>query len=110
MIENKLLRFDDDNTPLSSLDTLSNDKHTNYSSLSYTNFFTMQFFKSLYSLLVVLACVVAVTVAKKNTEEEDQALKDLYTGMAGLKEAANNPAILAQLMRDLQVSTDDATT
>ena len=62
----------------------------------------MQFFKSLYTLLVVLACLVAVTVAKKK-EEEDQAMKDLMTGMAGLKEAANNPAILAQLMRDLQV-------
>jgi hypothetical protein len=65
----------------------------------------MLFFKTLYSLLFVLACLIAVTVAKKNTEEDDQALKDLYTGMAGLKEAANNPALLAQLMRDLQVSS-----
>ncbi|KAG7356094.1 hypothetical protein IV203_000780 [Nitzschia inconspicua] len=60
----------------------------------------MMFFRSLYSLLVILACLIAVAVAKK--EEEDQALKDLYMGMAGLKEAANNPALLAQLMRDLQ--------
>merc|ERR1712232_275369 len=38
-------------------------------------------------------------------EDEDasaQALKDLHTGMAGLKEATQNPALLAQLMRDLQ--------
>jgi hypothetical protein len=63
----------------------------------------MKLFQSLYSLFVILACLIAVTVAKKK-EEEDQALKDLYTGMAGLKEAANNPALLAQLMRDLQVS------
>jgi hypothetical protein len=62
----------------------------------------MQFFKPLYSLLIVLVCLIATTVAKK--EEEEQALKDLYTGMAGLKEAAQNPALLAQLMRDLQVS------
>lgn len=63
----------------------------------------MKFFQSLYSFLVVLACLIAVTCAKKK-EEEDQALKDLYTGMAGLKEASSNPAVLAQLMRDLQVS------
>jgi hypothetical protein len=58
------------------------------------------------TLLVVLAClfaVVSMVDGKKNTEEEDQALKDLYTGMAGLKEASQNPALLAQLMRDLQV-------
>jgi hypothetical protein len=58
---------------------------------------------SLHSLFVIVACLLAVAVAKKK-DEEDQALKDLYTGMAGLKEAANNPALLAQLMRDLQVS------
>ena len=33
-----------------------------------------------------------------------QAMRDMQAGMAGLKEAANNPAMLAQLMRDLAVS------
>mmetsp|Transcript_25854 Transcript_25854/g.45584 ORF Transcript_25854/g.45584 Transcript_25854/m.45584 type:complete len:204 (-) Transcript_25854:223-834(-) len=61
----------------------------------------MQFFKSLFTLFVVFACVVSVAVGAKK-EDEEQALNDLYTGMAGLKEAAQNPALLAQLMRDLQ--------
>jgi hypothetical protein len=62
----------------------------------------MHFIKSLF---VIVACVFALTSVdgKKSNEEEDLALKDLYTGMAGLKEAAQNPALLAQLMRDLQV-------
>jgi hypothetical protein len=64
---------------------------------------TMQVFKSLLSLFLILACLVAVSLGKKQ-EDEDQALKDLYAGLAGLKEAAQNPALLAQLMRDLQVS------
>jgi hypothetical protein len=63
----------------------------------------MHAFKSIYSLLLVLACLFAGSYAKKK-EQEDQALNDLYAGIAGLKEAAQNPALLAQLMRDLQVS------
>lgn len=50
----------------------------------------------------MLACLFAGSYAKKK-DQEDQALNDLYAGMAGLKEAAQNPALLAQLMRDLQV-------
>jgi hypothetical protein len=34
---------------------------------------------------------------------DDEALRDLHIGMQGLKEAAQNPALLAQLMQDLQV-------
>jgi hypothetical protein len=45
---------------------------------------------------------VTSTAAKK--EEEDSALRDLQIGMQGLKEAAGNPVLLAQLMRDLAVS------
>ena len=60
----------------------------------------MQFF---FTLFIVLAFIAAVASAK-STEEDDEALRDLYTGMAGLKEAASNPQMLAQLMRDLQVS------
>jgi len=61
---------------------------------------TMISFKSILSLLMMLVFVTSA-VAKK--EEEDQALRDLQIGMAGLKEASNNPALLAQLMRDMQV-------
>lgn len=60
--------------------------------------------KSIFTLLfVVLAC--ATTAFAKKKEEEDAALRDLHTGMAGLKEAASNPALLAQLMRDMAVSS-----
>ena len=51
----------------------------------------------------MLAFIAAVATAAKSNEEDDEALRDLYTGMAGLKEAASNPQMLAQLMRDLQV-------
>ncbi|CAJ1912446.1 unnamed protein product [Cylindrotheca closterium] len=59
--------------------------------------------KQLFKIFTLLACFVAIAVAKK--EEEDptgQAIKDLKLGMAGIKEAANNPELLAQLMQDLQ--------
>jgi hypothetical protein len=52
----------------------------------------------------MLVCFLTVSFAKKDDEETAQAIKDLQTGMAGLKEASSNPALLAQLMRDLQVS------
>lgn len=54
---------------------------------------------------MLLACFVAFSVAKKDEEDPTaQAIKDLKLGMAGLKEAASNPAMLAQLMQDMQVS------
>jgi hypothetical protein len=57
--------------------------------------------KSILSFFVLLVCLGTLTVAKK--EEEDSALRDLQIGMQGLKEAASNPALMAQLMRDLAV-------
>ncbi len=59
-------------------------------------------FKLILSCFLLLACLVTTSLAKK--EEEESALRDLQIGMAGLKEAASNPALLAQLMRDLAVS------
>lgn len=48
---------------------------------------------------------MAIAVAKKDEEDSTaQAIKDLKVGMAGLQEASSNPAVLAQLMKDLQVS------
>ena len=35
--------------------------------------------------------------------QQDDALRDIQLGMAGLKEAGGNPALLAQLFRDMQV-------
>jgi hypothetical protein len=60
--------------------------------------------KSLFSVLFLLVCIATTTYAKrKDDEEAATALRDLQTGMAGLKEASQNPALLAQMMRDLQV-------
>jgi hypothetical protein len=60
--------------------------------------------KSLFSVLFLLVCIATTTSAKrKDDEEAATALRDLQTGMAGLKEASQNPALLAQMMRDLQV-------
>lgn len=56
----------------------------------------MMFFKTLLSFSLLFAAPVFA-------EEEASALRDLQIGMAGLQEAATNPALLAQLMQDLQV-------
>jgi uncharacterized membrane protein len=56
----------------------------------------MKFVKAVLSLGALL---IAPTVLA-----DDEALRDLQIGMQGLKEAANNPELLAQLMHDLQVS------
>jgi uncharacterized membrane protein len=56
----------------------------------------MKFIKAVLSLGALL---IAPTVLA-----DDEALRDLQIGMQGLKEAANNPELLAQLMHDLQVS------
>jgi len=63
----------------------------------------MMSLKSILSLFMLLACFVAVTVAKKDEEDPTaQAIKDMKLGMAGIQDAANNPAVLAQLMKDMQ--------
>ena len=64
----------------------------------------MKVFRTLLSVSVGISCFFASTEAKKKDEEKNQAMRDMQSGMAGLKEAANNPAMLAQLMRDLAVS------
>ena len=66
---------------------------------------TMKLFKSLVSLTLATSCLFAFSEGKKKDEDATaQAIKDMQAGMAGLKEASKNPAMLAQLMRDLQVS------
>lgn len=62
----------------------------------------MMSLKSILSFFLLLVCVVT-TASAANKEEEESAMRDLQVGMAGLKEAASNPALLAQLMRDLAV-------
>jgi hypothetical protein len=61
--------------------------------------------KNLLSLLFLLVSVATTAFARRKDDEEaaQQALRDLQIGMNGLKEAGSNPAMLAQMMRDLQV-------
>lgn len=61
--------------------------------------------KSLFSFFVLLACLASSTTYAKK-DDDDSALRDLQIGMQGLKEAANNPTMMAQLMRDLAVRVD----
>ena len=65
----------------------------------------MKVFRTLVSVTLALSCLFVATDAKKKDDEATaQAMRDMQAGMAGLKEASNNPAMLAQLMRDLSVS------
>jgi hypothetical protein len=52
------------------------------------------FIKTLFSFLLL---VVAFCVAQRD------AMEDIQVGMQGLKEAVKDPALLAQLIRDMQV-------
>jgi hypothetical protein len=52
------------------------------------------FIKTLFSFLLL---VVAFCAAQRD------AMEDIQLGMQGLKEAVKDPALLAQLIRDMQV-------
>lgn len=56
----------------------------------------MMLFKTILSFSLLLAAPVF-------SQSDEEALRDLQVGMAGLQEAAKNPALLAQLLQDLQV-------
>ena len=58
--------------------------------------------KTIFSLLFLVSSIANSALAKKKDDEE-QALRDVQLGLQGLKEATQNPAMLAQMMRDLQV-------
>ena len=65
-------------------------------------------FRSFLRVALLVCLVVSCAVAKKKDKESDEeaaarAARDLHTGMANLKDATQNPAMLAQLMKDLQV-------
>ena len=58
---------------------------------------------------LLLACAVASPVLAQDPKQD--ALRDLQVGMQGLKQAANDPELLATLMRDLAVRVaDDSST
>ena len=52
-----------------------------------------------------LVTVGAVALVPAYADDKlNDAMRDLQTGMAGLQQATQDPALLAQLMQDLQVS------
>ena len=61
---------------------------------------TMKFIKAVFS-------VGALLFVPSVFADNEDALRDLQIGMAGLQEASRNPAMLAQLMQDLQVRPND---
>lgn len=61
----------------------------------------MKVFQTLVSITLAISCLFVASDAKKDDEATAEAIRAMQTGMAGLKEASNNPAMLAQLMRDL---------
>jgi hypothetical protein len=54
--------------------------------------------KFLLCVVVLVACCNSLSRA-----QNEDALRDIQLGMAGLKEAGQDPALLAQLFRDMQV-------
>ena len=60
----------------------------------------MKFFKTVVALSIV--CFAPVSA-----QEETDAMRDLQMGLQGIQEASKDPALLAQLMQDLQVSVEE---
>ena len=51
-----------------------------------------------------VAAVSVLLLSPTNAQDKDtDAMRDLQLGLQGIQEAAKNPALLAQLMQDLQV-------
>ena len=65
----------------------------------------MKLLGALFSISLTISSLFVVSFAKEDEDVTAQAIRDMQAGMAGLKEASKNPAMLAQLMRDLQVSS-----
>ena len=64
----------------------------------------MMLFQTIITITLVISSLFVLSHAKDDEDVTAQAIRDMQAGMAGLKEASKNPAMLAQLMRDLQVS------
>jgi hypothetical protein len=81
-------------TTLSSTTAALTKTHTTFPT---TNFITMKFLKTTLAFSVLLFAPVSAQ------NKEADAMRDLQLGLQGIQEAAKNPALLAQLMQDLQV-------
>lgn len=64
----------------------------------------MKFFKAIASAgILFLSSGVSAAEYKRGENKEQDALYDIQTGMAGMQQAAKDPALLAQLIQDMQV-------
>ena len=64
----------------------------------------MKFFKAIASVgILFLSSGVSAADYKRGENKEQDALYDIQTGMAGIQQAAKDPALLAQLIQDMQV-------
>lgn len=69
---------------------------------------TMKFFKAIASVgILFLSSGVSAADYKRGENKEQDALYDIQTGMAGIQQAAKDPALLAQLIQDMQVRCRD---
>lgn len=64
---------------------------------------TMMFRKILFICASLLSA--ATTIPLCLAQQQDDAERNIQMGMQGLAQAANDPAVLAQLVRDMQVRT-----
>jgi len=62
----------------------------------------MKFFKSALTTLLVVLFTNNNCYAQEEASPEDEALRNMNLGMAGLQHASTDPVLLAQLMKDLQ--------
>lgn len=71
----------------------------------------MKFVKAIASVgILFLSSGVSAADYKRGENKDQDALYDIQTGMAGIQQAAKDPALLAQLLQDMQVRCTDDTT
>ena len=66
----------------------------------------MKVLSSIFSVGIFFLSAFCVNAQDDYVRGEDptaDAIRDMQTGMAGLKQATQNPQLMAQLMNDLQV-------
>lgn len=67
----------------------------------------MKVFKTLLTASFMLCFSVASAQDYvRGQDPQADAIRDMQTGMAGMQQAAKDPVLLAQLMKDLQVKID----
>ena len=63
----------------------------------------MKFFKAIVTVGALFLSSGVNAEYKRGEDKENDAAYDIQTGMAGIQQMAKDPALLAQLMQDMQV-------